>query len=50
MVTAENIVKWYRARDAAGNYAAWVDDNPNEAAALDEALRLAIDAGMINGN
>jgi hypothetical protein len=51
MVTCENIVNWYRQRDASKNYAAWIDEHPSEAAALDYSLKLALEFGMIpNGN
>jgi hypothetical protein len=40
MVTAENIVKAYRERERAENWAAWAKDNPELAKALELGARL----------
>ena len=47
MTVAENIVKWYRERQASSNWASWATDNPDSSQVLLEAQKLAIEFGLI---
>jgi hypothetical protein len=47
MAIAENITRWYDDRKKAENSAQWAIDNPNEAAALTTAHRLAEGYGLL---
>lgn len=40
MVLAENVVRAYRERQAAQDWAIWAKDNPDKAHLLNEAMRL----------
>jgi hypothetical protein len=47
MSTVENIVNWYREREAADNWAAWEKLNADKKQNLDHAYKLAVEMGMI---
>lgn len=49
MTTADNILRWYRERSAAGNVAEWTASNVDKADVLNTAHRLAVEQKLIEG-
>ena len=47
ITTVKNIVNWYRERENAPNWAAWVKMNPEKARFLDDVHKTAKDMGYV---
>jgi hypothetical protein len=47
ITTVKNIVRWYKERESASNWAAWEKMNPEKAGFLDEVHKLSKDMGYV---